>query len=151
MKKLILIIISLIFFSCGIFKTHHKKILIDFANNSVINHSLKINGYFFKEFEIEYGENPPYPIDEYITKTGINKIKFISAIFIYEDGFVVDVGGINGLTHYYCAKNENYENTFEGAHKMLELMLETQNSVEKRTKRTCGFRPNDVNGKGLIQ
>jgi len=30
-------------------------------------------------------------------------------------------------------------------------MLKTQNSTEKRTKRICGFKPNDINRKGLAK
>ena len=137
--------------SCGIFKTHHKDKLIDFENNSLINESLKLNGYYFSEFEIEYGENAPPFIGDYIEKTKKNKIKYLSVFFIYEDGFVINVGGINGLSHYYCAEKDNYHNTYESAHKTIELMLESQNSVEKRTKRICGFRPDDIGSKGLAQ
>lgn len=141
----------MIFNSCGIFKTHHKNKLIDFENNSVTNKSLKLNGYYFTKFELEYGENPPFFIDDYIKKTGVNKIKYIAVFFIYEDGFVLNVGGFNGLEHYYCAEKENYENTYEGVHKTIELILEAQYSTEKRTKRICGFKPDDIGKKGLVQ
>jgi hypothetical protein len=147
----LLIIIVLISNSCGIFKTHHKDKLIDFENNSLTNESQKLSGYYFAEFELEYGENAPPYVDDYIKKTGINKIKYLSVFFIYEDGFVINVGGINGLSRYYCAEKENYENTYESAHKTIELMLESQNSTEKRTKRICGFSPKDIGSKGLVQ
>ncbi len=137
--------------SCGIFKTHHKDKLIDFEDNSLTEKSLKLNGYYFAESEFEYGENSPPFIDEYIEKTGINKIKHLSVLFIYEDGFVVKIGRINGLSHYYCAEKDNYDNTYESAHKTIELMLKSQNSIEKRTKRICGFRPDDIGSKGLAQ
>ena len=150
-NKILFLIIILNFTSCVIFKTHHKKNLINFENNTIINNPLKLNGYFYREFELEKGENQPYWIDEYIKKTGINKIKYISAIFIYEDGFVIDVGGINGIDHYYCAEKKIYENTFENAHQTLEKMLEAQNSFDKKIKRSCGFNPNDINAKGLIE
>lgn len=147
----ILIIIVLISNSCGIFKTHHKDKLIDFENNSLTNESLKLNGYYFAEFELKYGENAPPFIDDYIKKTGINKIKYLSVFFIYKDGFVINVGGVNGLSRYYCAEKENYENTYKSAHKTIELMLESQNSTKKRTKRICGFSPDDIGSKGLVQ
>ena len=137
--------------SCGIFKTHHKDKLIDFSNNSITNVSLKLSGYYFTELELEYGENSPFYIKDYIEKTGINIIKYLSVFFIYEDGFVINVGGINGLSHYYCAEKENYENTYESAHRTIELMLESQNSNEKRKKRFCAFNPDDIGNKGLVQ
>ena len=137
--------------SCGIFKTHHKYKLIDFESNSLTNESLKLNGYYFAEFELEFGENAPPFIDDYIERTGINKIKYLSVFFIYEDGFVINIGGINGLSHYYCAEKENYENTYESAHKTIELMLKSQHSSDKRTKRICGFKPDDIGNKGLVQ
>lgn len=147
----LLIIIVFISNSCGIFKTHYKDKLIDFENNSLINQSLKLNGYYFTELELEYGENPPSFTDDYIEKTGINKIKYLTVFFIYEDGFIINVGGIDGLSRFYCAEKENYENTYVSAHETIELMLETQNSDEKRTKRICGFRPDDIGNEGLAQ
>lgn len=150
-RILVLIISSLLINSCGIFKTHHKGKLIDFENNSIPKKSLKLNGYFYTEHEIEYGENSPYFINDYIKKTGINKIKYLSVFFMYEDGFVVNVSGINGLSRYYCAEKETYENTYESAHKTIELMLQNQNSEEKRTKRICGFKPDDIGNKGLVE
>jgi hypothetical protein len=147
----LLIITVFIFNSCGIFKTHHKNKLIDFQNNSITNQSLKLNGYYFTKSELEYGENSLPFIDEYIKKTGINKIKYLSVFFIYEDGFVIHVGGFNGLSRYHCAEKENYENTYESAHETIELMLESQHSTDKRTKRICGFKPDDIGNKGLVQ
>ncbi|WP_299209884.1 hypothetical protein [uncultured Dokdonia sp.] len=150
-RILVLLLISLSINSCGIFKTHHKSELIDFENNSITKESLKLDGYYYTEFEIEYGKNSPPFIDDYIRKTGINNIKYLSVFFIYEDGFAINIGGINGLSRYYCAEKENYENTYESAHKTIELMLQTQNSEEKRTKRICGFKPNDIGNKGLVK
>ena len=150
-RILLIIITTFAFNSCGIFKTHHKNKLIDFENNSINNESLKLNGYYYSELEFEYGENPPPFIDDYIKKTGINKIKYLSVFFINEDGFVIKVGGIDGLSHFYCAEKDTYENTYESAHKTIELMLKTQNSPEKRTKRICGFKPNDIGRKGLAK
>ncbi len=150
-NRIFLLIIVLISNSCGIYKTHHRDKLIDFDHNSLTDESLKLNGYYFAEFELEYGENAPSFIDNYIKKTGINNIKYLSVFFIYEDGFVINVGGINGLAHYYCAEKEIYENTYESAHKTIELMLESQNATDKRTKRICGFHPDDIGSKGLVQ
>jgi len=141
----------LIFNSCGIFKTHHKDKLIDFTNNQIPEKTLKLNGYYFTELEQEYGENPPPFIDEYIKKTGIHKIKYLSVFFIYEDGFVIHLNRIDGLSRYYCAEKEKYENTYESAHKTIELMLESQHSTHRRTKRICGFEPNNIGRKGLVQ
>ncbi|MDH7445971.1 hypothetical protein [Aquimarina sp. 2201CG14-23] len=148
---LLILAISFILTSCGIFKTHHKKELIDFENNLISSQSIKFQGYYFTELEWEYGEYPPYPIDEYYKKTGIKKIKHLSIFFIYEDGFVLNISGINGLSHYYCARKEAYENTYESAHKTIELMLESQNSEIKQIKRNCRFRPDDINNKGLAK
>ena len=150
-KRIFLLIIVLISNSCGIFKTHHKYKLIDFKNNSLTKESIKLNGYYFAEFELEFGENAPPYINDYIQKTGINKIKYLSIFFIYEDGFVINIGEINGLSHYYCAEKENYENTYESAHKTIELMLKSQHSTKKRTKRICGFNPDNIGNKGLVQ
>ena len=150
-KRVILLMIILISNSCGIFKTHHKGKLIDFENNSLTNRSLQLNGYYYSELEFEYGEYPPPHIDVYIEKTGINKIKYLSVFFIYEDGFVINIGPINGLSHYYCAEKITYENTYESIHETIELMLQSQNSTEKRTKRICGFNPEDIDNKGLVK
>jgi len=147
----ILIIILFILNSCGIYKTHHKSELIDFEKQLITNQSLKLNGYYFTESELEYKEDSPGLIADYIEKTGINKIKYLSVFFIYEDGFIINIGGVNGISHYYCTKKEIYENTYESAHKTIELMLKAQYSSEKRTKRVCGFNPNDINNKGLIK
>lgn len=153
MKHRIVLLISIFFItnSCGIFKTHHKNKLIDFEHNSLSTQSLKLNGYYYTEVELEFEENPPHFIEEYIEKTGIHKIKYLSVFFIYEDGFLINVGGINGLSRFYCAEKEKYDNTFESAHETIELMLETQYSDEKRKKRICGFKPDDIGNKGLAQ
>ena len=138
----ILIIASLIFNSCGIFKTYHKDELIDFKNNKIPEKTLKLNGYYFAELERE-----PQSFD----KIQGTKIKYLSAFFIYENGFVVNINGVDGLTNFYCAQNKTYENTYESAHKAIELMLESQYSEEKRTKRICGFEPDDIGNKGLAK
>ena len=150
--RIILIIISaLVFHSCVVFKTLHKDKLIDFENNSIANQPLKLDGYYYAELEYEYGKNSPHFIDNYTKETGIGKIKYLSVLFIYEDGFAVIVNGIDGISHFYCADKENYQNTFESAHKTIEMMLENQNSTERRTKRICGFKPNEINNKGLVK
>ena len=145
------VIIAVVFHSCGIFKTHHKDKLIDFESNLIASQQLKLDGYYYAELEYEYGENPPSFIDKYIREKGTNKIKYLSVFFIYDDGFVINVNSIDGLSHYYCAEKDLYENTYESAHKTIELMLETQNSTNKRTKRICGFKPADINNKGLAK
>ncbi len=137
-----LIIIVLISNSCGIFKTHHKNKLIDFENNQISKNTLKLNGYYYAELEREARNSD---------NTKDKKIKYLSAFFIYEDGFTVNIRGIDGLTNYYCAENETYENTYEQAHKVIQSMLEFQNSEDKRTKRICGFEPNDIGNKGLTK
>jgi hypothetical protein len=141
----------LTFNSCGIFKIHHKDKLIDFKSNQIPEKTLKLNGYYFAELERKYGENAPPFIHDYIKKTGTNKIKYLSVFFINEDGFVIKVGGVDGLSHFYCAEKDTYENTYESAHKAIELMLKSQNSSEKRTKRICGFKPDDIGRKGLAK
>ena len=137
-----LIIIVLVSNSCGIFKTHHKDKLIDFENNQIPKNTLKLNGYYFAELERKANNSD---------NNQETKIKYLSTFFIYEDGFIVNIRGIDGLTNYYCAENETYENTYERAHKVIELMLESQNSEDKRTKRICGFEPNDIGNKGLAK
>ena len=145
----LLLIIYLIFTSCAI--THHKKELIGFEENRISTSTLKLDGYYYSELECEYGEYPPFLIDEYYKKTGIKKIKYLSVFFIYEDGFVLNLERIDGLSHYYCAEKKLYENTYESAHKSVELMIESQNSEIRMIKRICGFKPNYINNKGLTQ
>jgi hypothetical protein len=141
-RILVLIIIGLTIHSCGIFKTHHKNKLIDFDNNQIPEKALKRNGYYFAELERE--------AQDFDTIQG-TKIKYLSVFFIYDDSFVVNISRIDGLTNYYCAEKETYKNTYENAHKTIQLMLESQNSQEKRTKRICGFQQNDISNKGLIE
>ncbi|MBO6606695.1 hypothetical protein [Psychroserpens sp.] len=137
--------------SCGIFKTHHKDKLIAFENNKIPENTLKLNGYYFAELEFDY-KNYSHPfIDEYIETTGISKIKYLSVFFFYEDGYVVHVNGIDGLSRFYCAEKETYDNTYESAHETIELMLQSQYAPDKRTKRICGFQPNDIGNKGLVK
>ncbi|WP_156025581.1 hypothetical protein [Tenacibaculum sp. 47A_GOM-205m] len=138
----LIIIMVLTFNSCGIFKTHHKDKLIDFENNKIPQKTLKLNGYYFAELEREA---------QSFDKIQGDKIKCLSAFFIYEDGFVVNIRGIDGITNYTCAQGKTFENSYESAHKAIELMLESQNSEEKRTKRICEFKPNDIGNKGLAK
>lgn len=153
MKNRILGLIIFVFISnsCGIFKTHHKDKLFDFNSDLISNHSLKLNGYYFTESTVEYGEDTPPFIDDYIQKTGIRTIKQLSVFFIYEDGFVINIHRIDGLSRYYCAEKENYENTYESAHETIKLMLESQHATGRRTKRLCGFNPNYIGSKGLAK
>ena len=136
-----ILIASLIFSSCGIFKTHHKKELIDFEKNRIPTDILKLNGYYYAELERDANRNDKAE----------GKVKYLSIFFIYEDGFAINIGGIDGITNYYCADKVNYENTYENAHKTVQLMLEAQNSNDKRTKRICGFEPDDINKKSLVK
>ncbi|WP_422090825.1 hypothetical protein [Tenacibaculum ovolyticum] len=136
-----LIIIVLVFNSCGIFKTHHKDKLIDFENNQIPKNSLKLNGYYFAELESE---------NKKFNKVYGKKIKYLSVIFIYEDGFII-TKSFNGLSNYYCAKNKAHQNTYESAHKALKLMLESKNSKERKIKRICSFKPKDIMNKGLAK
>ena len=145
------IIVCLTFNSCGIFITHKKDKLIDFESSSINYQSLKLNGYYYAELEFEYGENAPHYIEDYIKRTGINKVKYLSVFFINQDGFVIKLGEINGLSHYYCADKDAYDNTYESAHKTIHQLLKTQNSTNKRTKRICGFNPDDIGNKGLAK
>ena len=139
--KILIFIICLTFSSCGIFKTHHKKELIDFENNRISDNILKLNGYYYTKLErdaIRYDSVK-------------DKIKYLSVFFIYEDGFAINLRGIDGITKYYCADKVKYENSYESAHKTIELMLESQFSTDKKIKRNCGFKSNDINQKGLIK
>ncbi len=139
--KSLLFIICLIFTSCGIFKTHHKNKLIDFENNRISNNTLKLNGYYYTELERE--ANSYDKID--------GKIKYLSVFFIYEDGFAINIGGVDGVTNYYCANKINFGNSYENAHATVQLMLEAQNSNDKKTIRNCRFYQNDINHKSLVQ
>lgn len=139
--KFLIFITILTYSSCGIFKTHHKNELIDFENNQIPKNVLKLNGYYYTELERD--ANRYDKVKE--------KVKYLSVFFIYEDGFVINIGGIDGITNYYCAEKVKYENTYESAHKTIELMLESQFSTDKKTKRICGFKPNDINQKGLVK
>lgn len=129
--------------SCGIYKTHHKNKLIDFKNNQIPKNTLKLNGYYFAELERD--------VIKGFDKFDGTKIKYLTAFFIYEDGFMVNIRGIEGITTYSCAEKESYENTYESAHKTIESMLDFQNSEIKRTKRMCGFKPNNIENKGLVK
>ncbi len=140
-KTLLIITIALTFNSCGIFKTHHKDKLIDFENNQIPKNSLKLNGYYFAELEVE---------NQRFNKIYGKKIKYLSVIFIYEDGFIIRKS-YNGLSNYYCAENKTHQNTYESAHKALELILESQNSKERKIKRICSFKPKDIMNKGLAK
>jgi hypothetical protein len=138
----ILILFSLIINSCGFFKIHHKNKLIDFENNPIPKNSLKLNGYYFAELEYE---------NQRFNEIYGKKIKYLSVIFIYEDGFIIKKDCIDGLSNYYCAENKTHHNTYESAHEALELMLESQNSKERKIKRICSFKPNYVMNKGLAK
>jgi len=143
--------IGMIISSCGISRTHHKNKLIDFKKNEIPTNSIKLDGYYYSEMEREYDEFLPHPIDEYYQETGIKKIKYLSIFLIYEDGFAVKIGEIDGLSKYYCAEKSTYENTYESAHESVRLILESQNSEIKRTSRVCSIKPNDIDKKALVK
>jgi hypothetical protein len=139
-----------IIISCAI--THSKKDLIDFQTNKIPEHKLKLDGYFYYEYETDINlENPPSYYKKYITETGITKVKTISSVFIYNDGFTYFLSGIDGLTTYYCAEGRKSENSYQNAHKNIELIINAQKSVDKKVKRRCDFEPDDINRKGITE
>ncbi|SMG35937.1 hypothetical protein SAMN05661096_02390 [Marivirga sericea] len=142
MKNIVLVILSLIFNSCGAFKIHDKHELIDFEDNQVPDNNLKLNGYYFAELEREA---------QSFDQIQGAKIKYLSVFFIYEDGFVINISGVDGLTEYYCAKKMTFDNTYASAHEAIELMLESQKSEESRIRRICGFEPHDIGNKGVAK
>lgn len=126
---------------CSCATTHHKDQLIDHKTIDLTATSLQLNGYYYTELERD--ANASDSIE--------GKIKYLSVFFIYEDGFVVFLGGIDGVTNYFCADNPVIENSYENAHKNVGLMLTTQFSNDARLKRICGFKPNDIANKGLAE
>jgi len=151
MKKIFLILIFYnIIISCAV--THHKKDLINFKTNKIPENKLKVDGYFYREYEYNMDwENPPYYYNKYITETGITKFKTLNAIFIYDDGFTFILSGIDGLSNYYCAEGLKFENSYENAHKNIQLMINAQKSFDKKIKRRCDFEPDYINNKGLTE
>ena len=137
--KLILLLFVLIHFSCAV--THHKDKLINYRDTSNVSESLDLNGYYFTELERDANSNDSVK----------GKIKYLSVFFIYEDGFVVFLGGIDGITNYFCADNPVIENSYENAHRNVALMLNSQFSKNPRTKKVCNFKPNDISNKGLVK
>lgn len=151
MKKIVLFfVLCFIVISCAV--THNKKNLIDFNSIKLTEKNIKLNGYYYCEYErnIDY-ENPPFYYEEYIKKTGITKVKVLNSFFFYDDGFTIPLNGIDGLSTYYCAEDRKTENSFENAHKNIQLIIEAQKSNDKRIKRNCDFRPNEISGKGLTE
>ena len=151
MKKIFLIFISYyILISCAV--THHKKDLIDFKINKIPENKLKLDGYYYREFESDMDwENPPYHYKKYITETGITKFKTLNSLFIYSDGFTFVLSGIDGLSNYYCAEGIIFENSYENAHRNIQLMIEAQKSKDKKLRRRCDFEPDYINNKGLTE
>ncbi|WP_179004721.1 hypothetical protein [Winogradskyella forsetii] len=142
-KVILFLLVLMMISSCGIAKTHHKNQLINFEDNTITSQILTLDGYYYAELER----------DVLNTSDNIKSdvIKYLSVFFIYKDGFVVHIDEINGLSNYYCAEKELKENTYENAHEVIELMLQSQNSEEKRIKRICDFNPNDISNKGLAE
>lgn len=151
MKKIFLILISYsIIISCAV--THQKKDLIDFKNNKITENKLKLDGYFYQEYETDINwENPPYFYKKYIDETGITKSKTLNSLFIYDDGFTVVLSGIDGLYTYYCAEGRKSENSYENAHKNIQLIIASQKSEDKKIKGRCDFEPDNVSEKGLTE
>ncbi|MEM0544044.1 hypothetical protein WFZ85_15745 [Flavobacterium sp. j3] len=150
-KITVLLLLSYFFISsCAV--THHKKNLIDFKTNKISESKLKLDGYFYHEYEMDINwENPPYPYEKYINETGIKKSKTLNAIFIYDDGFTYVLSGIDGINSYYCADGRIIENSYQNAHKNIKLMVEAQKSNDKKIRRRCDFEPDYINQKGLTE
>lgn len=149
MKKILLIFIFVII-SCAV--THNKKDLIDFKTNKIPENKLRIDGYYYREYENNMDwENSTYYYKKYITETGITKFKTVNVIFIYDDGYTFNLSGIDGLSNYYCAEGLKFENSYANAHNNIELMIEAQKSEVKKIKRRCDFEPDDINRKGLTE
>jgi len=140
MKKILFILTtSIIIISCAV--THNTKDLIDFKTNKISRKNLKLDGYYYYQFESENNRN--YNTTE--------KIKRINSIFIYDDGYSLYLSGIDGLLSYYCAEGNSYENSFENVHRNIELLVNAQKSNNKKIKKRCDFEPNYINHKGLTQ
>ena len=151
MKKTVLyFVLCFIVLSCAV--THDKRNLINFNTNRLTEKNIKLNGYYYCEYErnIDY-ENPPFYYEEYIKITGIKKVKVLNSLFFYDDGFTLPLDGVDGLTTYYCAQGGKSENSYENAHQNIHLIIEAQKSNDKRIKRNCDFRPNEISGKGLTE
>jgi hypothetical protein len=147
---LILLVTYFISISCA--TTHNKKDLIKFQTNKIPESKLKLDGYFYREYEINIDrENPPFFYKDYISETGVTKCKTLNSLFIYEDGFTYILSGIDGLSTYYCAEGRKSENSYENAHKNILLMIEAQKTKNKKMKRICDFEPNYLDRKGITE
>mgnify|MGYP003574991879 CR=1 FL=1 len=142
MRKLILLFLIVIVCSCGN-KIYNKKELIDFKSNTIPAASLRLDGYYYNEFETDNN----YRNYRYMDSV---KIKTIRYFFIYEDGFALNLI-TTGVDPYYCVQNIVIENSFENAHNNILQKVEAQNSSIKKVKNTCDFNPNDVTGKGIVK
>lgn len=138
-KNLFVILLTTFTFSCAV--THDKKNLIDFKTNRISQSKLKIDGYYYYQFETETNQN---------YKTNDN-IKRVNSFFIYDDGYCLYLPGIDGLYSYYCAEGNKYENSFENAHRNIGLLINAQNSSDKQIKKRCDFEPNYINHKGITK
>lgn len=151
MKK-ILIIFSSLFLLISCVVTHNKKDLIDYETNTIPTNKLRIDGYYYHEYENEMDwENPPYYYKKYIDETGITKFQKVSSIFFYDDGFTFVLAGIDGLSNYYCAEGLKFENSYENAHNNIQLIIKAQKSIDKKIKKRCDFEPKNINRKGLTE
>jgi hypothetical protein len=134
--------IEVIFFvlcSCAV--THNKKDLIDFKNNEISNSELRIDGFYFYEYETE---------PSYLYNT-TEMIKRIDAFFIYDDGFTLFLSGIDGLYPYYCVEKQIFENSFKNAQTNIQQMIKAQSSSDNLIRKWCNFDPKYINHKGLTK
>ena len=137
-KKYFILVITVITISCAV--THHKKNLKDFNTNAIPAGKLKLDGYYYTEFETDTNSN-------YNTN---DKIKRLNAFFFYEDGFSLFLQGLSGLYRYYCAEGHKMENSFKNTHNNIKLLVEAQKSNDKKIRKRCDFEPSYINHKGLI-
>jgi hypothetical protein len=138
--KFLILNVALILTSCGIFKTHDKDKLINFENNDIATGAIQLDGYYYIEFERE-AQTHDNVTDE--------KVKCIDVFYIYEDGYLIYISRIDGVTKYICAGKETFENSFKEAHRTVELMVSAHNNSNK--KRMCRIDPLDVHHKGLVK
>jgi hypothetical protein len=147
--KLIFYIILGCLISC-VAKTHHKKDLIDFRTNKISANQLKLDGYYFMTYEKELTNLNSY--ERSVRQAGIKTAKSIDVYFINDDGFTHYMRSINGLTNYYCMQSDfKPENSYEKLHQIIEMFIANSKSEDKKVRKSCNFKPNDISGKGLTK
>lgn len=136
-------LVSITLISCAV--THNKHDLIDYKTNHVSTNSLRLDGYFYREY--------PYKTDSsdrnFVYANAAEEIDHLDIILIYDDGFSIYLPGINGVEAYYCSVGHKRENSFNNAHRNFELMIEAETSNDKKIKNRCDFEPNYIDRKGL--